>query len=204
MISSIDSTLANFKEEVEIEEIVTFKMFLRQAIANFAAADSSSSPPLIPSHTRPKKWNGNSNHKDKDKNLKKVLVATPYIRQSPTNKTATSGPDQRLFVRVSQEHEWRKLSPAGIREVLVRKLSISPTLIGRIKLVHSGFALSPCSVEAREAILNAGNGLFLTGAKLESATNVKPTRLPEPDKLLTRRNPDRKVRGKLIVGGASS
>ncbi|KHJ34047.1 putative eka-like protein [Erysiphe necator] len=174
MISSIDSTLANFKEEVEIEEIVAFKTFLRQAIANFAAADSSS-PPLIPSHTRLNKGNGNSNHKDKDKdkNLKKVLVVTPYIvptpvlnrkktqeaalpnnppannktwvtvarngqkkarvvvgektktipstkasqRQSPTNKTATSGADKRLFVRVPQEHEWRKLSPAGIREV---------------------------------------------------------------------------------------
>ncbi|KHJ31889.1 putative eka-like protein [Erysiphe necator] len=216
MISSIDSTLANFKEEVEIEEIVAFKTFRRQIIANFAA-DPSSSPPLIPSHTRPNKGNGNSNHKDKDKNLKKVLVATPYIVPtpvlnrkktqeaslpknpptnnniwvtvarnghikarvvSPTNKTATSGADKRLFVWVTQEHEGRKLSPAGIREVLVRKLSISPTLIGRIKPVHSGFALSLCCVEAREAILNAGNSLFLTGAKLESATNWVPVIIP--------------------------
>ncbi|KHJ33121.1 putative eka-like protein [Erysiphe necator] len=255
MISSIDSTLANFKEEVEIEEIVAFKTFLRQAIANFAAADSSSSPPLIPSHTRPNKGNRNSNYKDKDKNLKKVLFATPYIvptpvlnrkktqeaalpknsptnnntwvtvarnghkkarvvvgekteaipstkasqRQSPTNKTATSGADKRLFVRVPQEHEWRKLSPAGIREVLVRKLSISPTLIGKIKPVHSGFALSPCCVEAREAILNAGNGLFLTGAKLESATNWVPVIIPTVPSTIRKEQGDVEVSSSMLA-----
>ncbi|KHJ33414.1 putative eka-like protein [Erysiphe necator] len=240
MISNIDSILANFKEEVEIEEIVAFKTILRQAIANFAAEDSSSSPPLIPSHTQLSKGNGYSNHKDKDMNLKKVLVATPYIvptpvlnrkktqetalpknpptknntwvtvarnghkkarvvRQSPTNKTATSGADKRLFVRVPREHEWRKLSPAGIREVLVRKLSISPTLIGRIKPVHSGFALSPCSVEAREAILNAGNGLFLTGEKLESATNWVPVIIPTVPSTIRKEQGDVEVSSSMLA-----
>ncbi|KHJ34094.1 putative eka-like protein [Erysiphe necator] len=79
--------------------------------------------------------------------------------------------DKRLFVRLPQEHEWRKLSPAGIREVVAKKLAISPTLIGRIKPLNSGFAPSPCSTEARDKILNAGNGVFLSGAKLEAATN---------------------------------
>lgn len=45
------------------------------------------------------------------------------------------------------------------------------SLIGKIKLVYSGFALSPYSTEAREKIPNAGYGLFMTWAKLETVTN---------------------------------
>ncbi|KHJ30625.1 putative eka-like protein [Erysiphe necator] len=48
----------------------------------------------------------------------------------------------------------------------------------KIKPVHSGFALSPSSSEAREQILKAENGLFLTGAKLEPATNWIPILVP--------------------------
>ncbi|KHJ36122.1 putative eka-like protein [Erysiphe necator] len=68
------------------------------------------------------------------------------------NFITTAPTDQRLFVRIPQEHEWRKLSPAGIREIIVQKLSISPSLIGKIKPIQSGFALSPCSTEARQTI----------------------------------------------------
>ncbi|POS85787.1 hypothetical protein EPUL_004397 [Erysiphe pulchra] len=44
--------------------------------------------------------------------------------------------------------------------------------------VYSGFVLSPCRTDAREAILNAGNGLFSSGAKLELATNWTPVITP--------------------------
>lgn len=76
MISSIDNTLVNFKE-VEIEEIVAFKAYLRHAIASFALMDSSSSSSLIPFHTRPNKENVNS--RIEDKKAKKVLVENPHI-----------------------------------------------------------------------------------------------------------------------------
>ncbi|KHJ30732.1 putative eka-like protein [Erysiphe necator] len=89
---------------------------------------------------------------------------------SRTSLTVSTA-DTRLFVRLSQDHEWRKLSPVAIREVIVKKLHILPKLIGKIKPVHPGLALSPCNLEAREEILKAGNGLFLSGAKLEAATN---------------------------------
>ncbi|POS81941.1 hypothetical protein EPUL_006228, partial [Erysiphe pulchra] len=227
------STLANFTNEIEKEEVVAFKTYLRQAIANFAAADSHPSPPQVPIHTRPSKGHGKGNDKNP---TKKITIATPRIILNKaanqgtykevalpkipqvngntwavvarkgqkkanlvnnTNDTKTrasagyknapravnkdnSAPvsDKRLFVRLPHEHEWRKLSPAGVREVVVRKLSISPTLIGKIKPVRSGFALSPCNTEARDKILNAGNGLFLTGAKLEAATNWVPVLIP--------------------------
>ncbi|POS85556.1 hypothetical protein EPUL_003844 [Erysiphe pulchra] len=99
-------------------------------------------------------------------------------RASHKDNSSTSRSDKRLFVRLPHDHEWRNLSPAGIREVIVKKLQISSSLIGKIKPVHSGFALSPCNTEARETILKVGNGLFLLGAKLEPATNLVPILIP--------------------------
>ncbi|POS82083.1 hypothetical protein EPUL_006589, partial [Erysiphe pulchra] len=51
VISCIDSTLASFEDEIEKEEVSAFKAFLGLAITKFAAADSSPTPPQIPSHT---------------------------------------------------------------------------------------------------------------------------------------------------------
>ncbi|KHJ34274.1 putative eka-like protein [Erysiphe necator] len=236
VLSNIDSTLANLVEDIEKEEAEAIKVYLRLAISNFVAADSSPSPPRVPTHTRPNKGNGNEKGKEIDKNLaKKIAVATPRVIQAPsrglninaelpripklndnswatvarkgqkkaridistparvapaskialrpTNKNKITSPtkaisDNRLFLRLPQEHEWRKLSPAGIREVIVKKLLISPSLMRKIKTVHSGFALSPSSSEAREQILKAENGLFLMGAKLEPATNWIPILVP--------------------------
>ncbi|POS83837.1 hypothetical protein EPUL_004284 [Erysiphe pulchra] len=96
---------------------------------------------------------------------------------SPTHSRNTSNvvknnqkkTDNRLFVRISAEHEWRKLSPAGIREVIVKRLVVSPVSIGLIKPVHPGFVLTPNNIVAREKLLKASGGLFLSGAKLEQA-----------------------------------
>ncbi|POS81841.1 hypothetical protein EPUL_006083, partial [Erysiphe pulchra] len=116
-----------------------------------------------------------------------------------TNKnqfSSTTTTDTRLFVRLPQEHEWRKLSPAGIREVIVKKLAISPALFGKIKPVHSGFALSSCSTVARETILNAEKGFSFSGAKLEAATNWVSVIVPTvPSKI-------RKVQGEIEVSSS--
>ncbi|POS84848.1 hypothetical protein EPUL_002434 [Erysiphe pulchra] len=193
--SNIESTLANFSDEIEKEEIVAFKAYLRQAIANFAALAKGSGsgsrggedleknfPVAIPQIQRPFQTSQNAwvivarNGQNKarvtpNSNTHITPMSKIRPRRSNKEKSPATPTDKRLFLQLPQEHEWRKFSPAGIREVIVKKLSISPTLIGRIKPVHSGFALSPCSTEAWEKILNAGNGLFLTGAKLEAATN---------------------------------
>ena len=87
-------------------------------------------------------------------------------------------PDDRLFVRLPADHEWRTLSPAGLREIIVKRLSVSPVSIGLIKPVRSGFALSPCSSESRENLLTAAGGLFMSGATLETASNWTPILVP--------------------------
>ncbi|POS82205.1 hypothetical protein EPUL_005827 [Erysiphe pulchra] len=240
VISNIESTLSNFKDEIEKEEASAFRAYLQLAIANFAAVDTTPTPPKIPTHSRPNKSSVYRLGTDKTA-VKKVALATPRnilsvdsserkaqdmfslpkipqtventwatvarkgkkkakitlstiaqvaparkITPSVTNKAKSSTKvsstivitDKRLFVRLPQEHEWRKLSPAGSLEVIVKKLAISPALFGRIKPVHSGFALSPCSTESRETILNVGNRLFLSEAKLEAATDWIPVIVP--------------------------
>ncbi|POS85720.1 hypothetical protein EPUL_002654, partial [Erysiphe pulchra] len=75
-IGNIESTLENFKDEIEREEVVAFKAYLRLAIANFAAVDTSPVPPQIPSHTRPKR-NGVHGSGNGRNGLNKVAIATP-------------------------------------------------------------------------------------------------------------------------------
>ncbi|POS84807.1 hypothetical protein EPUL_004044 [Erysiphe pulchra] len=205
-ISSIDSNLACFKDEIEKEEAVAFKAYLQLAIANFAAVDTS--PTYQKSHHTLDRqealqaventWAKVARCKSKKKarvtlNTKAKVALVRKEANTVNNKdklttraspnTATT--DRRLF--------WRKLSPAGIREIIVRKLSILPALLGKIKAIHSGFALSPCNTEARETILNAGNGLFLSGAKLEAATNWIPVIVPTMPPTI------RKEQGEVVV-----
>ncbi|POS85461.1 hypothetical protein EPUL_002699 [Erysiphe pulchra] len=82
--------------------------------------------------------------------------------------------DTRLFVRLPVDHEWRNLSPAGLREVIVKYLAVSQASIGLIKPVHTGFAISPFKSGAREALPQTKIGLLDTGAKLEPASNWVP------------------------------
>lgn len=51
--SNLYSTLANFTEDIAIEEAVALKSYLRLNVSSFAAADSLPSPTCVPSQTRP-------------------------------------------------------------------------------------------------------------------------------------------------------
>lgn len=77
-------------------------------------------------------------------------VGTKKDKSGITSPSTIESSDKRLLIRLPLDHDRCKLPPAGILEVIVKKLSISPSLIGKTKPVHSGFALSSCSSEARE------------------------------------------------------
>ncbi|POS87835.1 hypothetical protein EPUL_000746 [Erysiphe pulchra] len=78
---------------------------------------------------------------------------------STAPKKITSGDQKKLytssklFVRLPLDHEWRNLSPAGLKEVIVKHQAVSPASIGLIKPVRTGFAISPCSIAVRGALL---------------------------------------------------
>ncbi|KHJ30476.1 putative eka-like protein [Erysiphe necator] len=199
VISSLDSTLANFTEEIEIEEAVALKSFLRQAVANFAAADSPSPPPSVPAHTLPHKGNGKG--KDKVNNItKKVAVATPKVTPSQVSIRASLKEVEQSRTLPSNNNSWATVVRNGRKKARIahsqdpqvnnkirgtQKVSVKekPATTAadkdwKIKPVRSGFALTSSRTEARDIILNAGNGLFLSGAKLEPATNWVSVLIP--------------------------
>ena len=94
----------------------------------------------------------------------------------PTNAKASRSKlsekiDNRLFIRLPLNHDWRKLSPTGLRNAIIEWMLVSTTTIRLIKPARSGFAVSPGSAQAREDLLKASGGLFLSGATLEPDTN---------------------------------
>ncbi|POS85985.1 hypothetical protein EPUL_004167 [Erysiphe pulchra] len=103
---------------------------------------------------------------------KSRLAITVIIAR--TKKFSEINPDDRLFVRLPLDNEWRNPSPAGLREVIVEQLVVFPALIRLIKPVRTGFVISPCSSGAREALFRTIFGLRDTGAKLEPASNWVP------------------------------
>ncbi|KAI6245454.1 hypothetical protein HI914_06680 [Erysiphe necator] len=117
-------------------------------------------------------------------------ATTPVSQQTIPTQPRSSGHqpnyclvnNERLFIRLKNEHEWRKLSSAGIREIIVNKSYISPSAIGTINPVRSGFALSPCTNEGQEELLNAVTRLSLIGARLEAATNWTSVLIPKVPK----------------------
>ncbi|POS84326.1 hypothetical protein EPUL_004202, partial [Erysiphe pulchra] len=170
------SDIANAFLPRELAEIIATR---QRGEPNFAAANSSPSLLRAPLLSKLNKGNENGNNKgkDKDKNLTKTKVAIPRIasNQGPilgmikeielpgiTKNNAT--------VALKEQKKARVIHSSNIqtRRLLTSSLS---SLIGNIKPVHSGFALSPCTTEAHETILKAISILFLSGVKFEPATN---------------------------------
>ncbi|POS82055.1 hypothetical protein EPUL_006593, partial [Erysiphe pulchra] len=76
VISNIESTLSNFKDEIEKEEASAFRAYLQLAIANFAAVDTTPTPAKIPTHSRPNKSSVYRLGTDKTA-AKKAALVTP-------------------------------------------------------------------------------------------------------------------------------
>ncbi|KHJ36327.1 putative eka-like protein [Erysiphe necator] len=165
VICNIKSTLLVFKDDIEKEEADIIRNYLQQAIARLAASDNAQKFPPIPHHTKPPVTKRSTQEKVIPKK-KASIIPLHAIEESQR----TSIPQERI--------RWHKISPVGIREMIVKRLNVSPASIGLIKPVRSGFALSPCSSEAREELVKASGGLFLSGAKLEPANQWVPLLIP--------------------------
>ncbi|KAI0991435.1 hypothetical protein K3495_g16752, partial [Podosphaera aphanis] len=78
----------------------------------------------------------------------------PHPPRAPAKSAAPSGQDERLFLRLGKQHEWRQFSPAGVREAVAQHLSIPPTTIEHVYRVPSGFALKAKDEETRQNLLD--------------------------------------------------
>ncbi|KHJ35095.1 putative eka-like protein [Erysiphe necator] len=247
-ICNIESTLENYKGDIEKREADLIRGYLQQAIARLAASNNVPKPPPIPLKTTPlrstihkegqdlerkKLSSGTSKSPTIQSILKpqkvvfedynksaieksswvtvarnghkksRIIASTPSvpsakildiqknmpqasnINQSHKKKVIVPISNSRLFVRLPINHEWRTLSLSGLREVIVKRLGVSPASIGLIKPVRTGFALSPCSSEAREALLQTSSRLLNTGAKIEPASNWIPLLVPTVPKYIS-------------------
>ncbi|KHJ35409.1 putative eka-like protein [Erysiphe necator] len=112
VISYVESTLANLTEEEEKEEVVTFKAYIRLAIASYAAADSSPAPPKIPIHPKPVKGNRSSFSKEKNA-LKKVAIAIPQkiVTQTVEKSWATVTRNGHKKARITQNIDNNQVAP---------------------------------------------------------------------------------------------
>ncbi|KHJ33753.1 putative eka-like protein [Erysiphe necator] len=66
---------------------------------------------------------GRQSHRPANKEKSKILASQSVVLS-----------DTRLFVRLPQDHEWRKLSPVGIRKVIVKKYKSHPPSLEKLSL----------------------------------------------------------------------
>ncbi|POS81682.1 hypothetical protein EPUL_006713, partial [Erysiphe pulchra] len=111
-ISSIESTLVSFKEEIEEEEVAAFKAYLQLPIANFAAVDNSPTPPNIPSHSRPIKGCGHVLRKIKTA-VEKAAVVIPGNSMDIASLRKTQGTSSLPKILETVESAWVTVARKG-------------------------------------------------------------------------------------------
>ena len=80
--------------------------------------------------------------------------------------------DERLFLRLGKEHDWRHLSPAGIREAVAQHLGLPCDTIEHVYRVPTGFALKAKDEETRQVLIESTEAFTPLGAKLEKASDL--------------------------------
>ncbi|POS82054.1 hypothetical protein EPUL_005829, partial [Erysiphe pulchra] len=218
-LSGIDGTVSNFQEGAEKGMAKTIQLYLRSAISEFVAADTTpdvpKKPPIVatplknstekinymniqasnplPSITKNTAAVARNGHK-KSRTTKNSALQTTQAKKQNSQASAGSAKKKQPIPRIrasssgSQTTTNGKISPAGIREIVIKKLSISPVSIGMIKPVRSGFALSLCNDETRQELLKAAIRLSSFDAKLEAASNWTPVMIPTVPKTINTLN----------------
>ncbi|KHJ32366.1 putative eka-like protein [Erysiphe necator] len=98
-------------------------------------------------------------------------VPTQRSSKNLPNYAAPSKPDERLFLRIDKDHEWR-LAPSGVREILCEHLICIPSDVTHVTRTPTGFALTIKEEEIRQKLLNDSDRISSQGAKLEPASDL--------------------------------
>lgn len=104
-------------------------------------------------------------------------MAEAALTHTPSKNTHKSLSDDRLFLRLDENHIWRQLSPSGIREAIIKTTICSPTDIERIHRTRTGFAISVKNQEAKARLLAASDTLIPFEAKLELPSDLVALRI---------------------------
>ncbi|CCU76829.1 putative effector protein [Blumeria hordei DH14] len=110
---------------------------------------------------------------------KTVRVAPiPAVQVKKQARPATVKPkDVRLFLRLGEEHAWRALSPAGVRDAVTKLVEVPSSNIEHVYRVPTGFAMKAKNEEARQLLLNAAESFSRVEAKVETASDLAALRI---------------------------
>lgn len=93
--------------------------------------------------------------------------------QAQTKRAEQEPPkeDKRLFLRIGQEHQWRKLSPVTIKKMVTERAGVAPSAIIAMTQVRSGLAMECASDALRETILRVGPSFNKEDITIEPASD---------------------------------
>ncbi|KAI0997037.1 hypothetical protein K3495_g11149 [Podosphaera aphanis] len=86
----------------------------------------------------------------------KTTTPLPNPSRSPTraHPLPATQPDERLFLRLKEDHPWRKTSPHFVKLSLAAKLRVANSAIQHVTVVNSGFAITADNEAARNLLLS--------------------------------------------------
>ena len=113
-------------------------------------------------------------HKNNTKNIPSGPSGegpAPTARNRGKDKAAKADqqPDDRIFIRVPPDHEWKKMSAIGAKQELVRKLKLNGNELTDFRAVRSGFAFRTRNQDTRAHILATGPTNTDANLKFEEA-----------------------------------
>ncbi|KAI0991440.1 hypothetical protein K3495_g16747, partial [Podosphaera aphanis] len=92
--------------------------------------------------------------------------------RAPAKMAVPPRQGERLFLRLAKEHDWRQLSPAGIREAVAQHLGLPCDTIGHVYRVPTGFVLKAKDEEARQLLIESAEAFTSMRAKLEKSSDL--------------------------------
>ncbi|CCU83181.1 EKA-like protein, partial [Blumeria hordei DH14] len=107
------------------------------------------------------------------------VSAAPSARKQEKKPAAatTASKDDRLFLRLDANHEWRQLSPAGVREAVAKQTHCTPSDVDQVQRVPTGFAIRAKSPDAKSRLLEASSTFAQVEAKLEPPSDLVSLRI---------------------------
>ena len=85
----------------------------------------------------------------------------------PRKPAAKEPVDERIFLRLPPNHQWRNVSTEGLRVHLCREMKVPLLTIKRTTAVSSGFAIVPADGEARKKVIAMQEKLAGLGVTLD-------------------------------------
>ncbi|KAI0992967.1 hypothetical protein K3495_g15217 [Podosphaera aphanis] len=94
-------------------------------------------------------------------------LPNPSRRPARAHPSPAAKPDERLFLRLREDHPLRKTSPHFVKLSLAAKLRVANSAIQHVTIVNSGFAITADNEAARNLLLSEAHRLESEGSNAD-------------------------------------